>query len=251
MAQNLIKSPGQQYAVVVDAPASPQSGDPVRFGAATGVALTSMDAAGETTVDFGPGTWQIPVAAVAASGPVAIEPGDALFFSDTVVPALSRRSAGTFFGLALDAVAAGETAVIRVAHVPAGSAEALGVAAAGWLAVPGGLVIDIDTDTESGPATNRLTGQPAILPDGSYIDHVDVVVKEAFGVELVNFELGRDGESDWLLDNDDHNLTGSAPAVSRIYTSPVVVGDTPLLIDIDQVGNATGLATIIVHYSMA
>jgi hypothetical protein len=36
MAKNIVYEPGYEYAVVVTDPATPNSGDPVRFGSLTG-----------------------------------------------------------------------------------------------------------------------------------------------------------------------------------------------------------------------
>lgn len=249
MANNMIRRPGEQRAATVSHPSSANSGDPVRVGLLTGVALTDVDGAGVATVDFGPATWLLPVAAVDASGDAAIVAGDALYYNDGDSPPLNKR-VGLFFGVADEGVAAGETAVIEVTHVPGGGAAALGVSAPGWLATGGGLVIDIDTDTESGAAIDRLTGLPATLPAGSFVERADVVTTEQFGAQLTSFALGKSGTANWLIDDAEHGLRDAAPNVARIVNNPVALVATPLLIAISQAGNATGAATIFVRYSI-
>ena len=125
MATNEIHKPGWQLAVVVSDPATPTSGDPVRYGVLTGIALLDEGAGGvgatETVVDFGPGVWDIPV--TAESGAVAA--GDALFYDDAIDGVNNDAVNGYFFGFALELVASG-TVTIKVLHTPSPGAGTLG-----------------------------------------------------------------------------------------------------------------------------
>lgn len=125
MANNLVYKPGYQLSVPVTDPATPDSGDAVRFGSLTGVALTDKgdggNVAANTTVDFGPGVWNLEVVAEAA----AIAVGDALFYDDGIHGVNNDAVNGYFFGFALGAIGNGETANINVLHVPSPGAGSL------------------------------------------------------------------------------------------------------------------------------
>ena len=54
MAKNIKYEPGWRKNYVCTKPDKPVSGDPVRIGNMTGIALTDEDAAGKTVVDKGP-----------------------------------------------------------------------------------------------------------------------------------------------------------------------------------------------------
>lgn len=118
MALNTVYETGDQLSVACSHPATPVSGDPVRFGEATGIAYTNEDADGNTTVNFGPFMALFSVKAVNTGGNNAIAVGDKLYYVDADNPVLSKKDTGRFFGYAWDAVAAGATATIRVKHAP-------------------------------------------------------------------------------------------------------------------------------------
>jgi predicted RecA/RadA family phage recombinase len=127
MATNLVRKlddwPG--ISVVVTHPTTPASGDPVRYGSLTGVALTDEGDGGngatETTVDFGAGVWDINVDDDAGTG---IAVGAKLYYQDTGTgsPATSVNNNSTtpegVFGIALEALGANATGTIRVLHLP-------------------------------------------------------------------------------------------------------------------------------------
>lgn len=133
MANNLVKKPGYQLSVVCTHPAAPDSGDPVRYGNMTGVALTDEgdggNAATETTVDFGPAIWDLSVEAVNASGNSAVAVGDAIYYTDADTPVLNKKTSGYFFGIAWETIDAGETATIQVMHLPFPGSGTLGAGA--------------------------------------------------------------------------------------------------------------------------
>ena len=143
MARNQIFDDGYQLSVVCSSPATPSSGDPVRYGQLTGVALTDEseggNASGYTTVDFGPGVWDVYVFDEATTG-VAV--GDPIYFDDTTGgdPATHLTNSATgmegYFGVALEAVGANATTLIQVLHIPVGTSIAIanGAVATGMLA---------------------------------------------------------------------------------------------------------------------
>ncbi len=128
MATNRKQKPGYQLSVVCSNPATPSSGDPVRFGELTGVALTDEsdagNATGYTTVDFGPAVWELTVDDN-ESGGIAV--GDPIYYHDTPTGSpttnLNNSSTGmdAFFGVALEAVSSNATTAIDVLHIPLGS----------------------------------------------------------------------------------------------------------------------------------
>jgi hypothetical protein len=129
MAKNIVFDPGYQLAVVVSDPATPASGDPVRFGQLTGIALVDEGDGGnestETTVNFGPYVAEHSVKAVDGSGNSAVAKSDPLWYVDADTPKLSKKATGYFYGFALEAITSGETATIQVMHVPAPGTGAL------------------------------------------------------------------------------------------------------------------------------
>jgi len=137
MATNLVQDPGKVLSVVVTNPAAPNSGDPVRFGYMTGMAITDEgdggNAATETTVNFGQFVANFTVDDTSAAG---IAVGAAVFYDDTATgtPAVNLNddaANGYFFGFALEAVGANATTEIEVLHVPSPGAGTLGAGTIG------------------------------------------------------------------------------------------------------------------------
>lgn len=115
MAKNLKYGEANGLAVVCSHPATPASGDPVRFGEATGVALINEQSDGVTSVDFTPGNvWDISVRGVDGSGNSAVAAGDKLYYVDADSPPVSKKATGRFFGFAKGTVSSGATATIEV-----------------------------------------------------------------------------------------------------------------------------------------
>lgn len=120
MANNLVRNE-PVLSVVVTHPASPVTGNPVRYGVLVGVALTDEgeggNAATETTVDFGRKVWDLPVDDNAGTG---IAVGAKLYYHDTGTgsPATSinnsSASADAEVGIALEAITANGTDTINV-----------------------------------------------------------------------------------------------------------------------------------------
>lgn len=123
-ATNEVFKPGNNLVLVCSHPAAPASGDPVRIGKMTGVAVLNEGeggvAATETVVDVGSGVYDI---LVDDNGGTGIAVGDPLFYHDTGTgtPATSVNNSPTaadaFFGYALEPVSANATTTIRVKHV--------------------------------------------------------------------------------------------------------------------------------------
>lgn len=124
MADNKVFEAGDHIALVVTDPAAPASGDPVRIGKLTGVAVLDEGDGGvgatETVVDLSNAVWNLNVDDDAATG---IAVGDALYYQDVATgsPATHINNNSTtpeaFFGYALEVLGTNATGVIRVKHV--------------------------------------------------------------------------------------------------------------------------------------
>jgi hypothetical protein len=129
MATNRVAADGYQLSVVCSNPTTPQSGDPVRFGYLTGVALTDESEGGNpsgyTSVDFGPRVWDLSVKATDGSSN-AVAAGDAIYYVDADTPKLSKKTTGYFFGFALEPITGNATATIKVLKVPSPGSGAFG-----------------------------------------------------------------------------------------------------------------------------
>lgn len=138
MADNIVSRINPMpWPVVVTDPAAPNSGDPVRFGSLTGIALLDEGdgglAATETMVDFGWFVATHPVTDVVGGG---IGVGDIVYHDDGA-DRLENDVTGTPYGIALGAVGAGLTVGIRVLHCPA---PALGAGMVNAAAIAAGAV---------------------------------------------------------------------------------------------------------------
>lgn len=106
-------------------PATPASGDPVRYGEMTGIALTAEgdggNAATETTVFIGGCEVAVSVKGVDGGGNSAVAVGDKIYYVDADTPVLSKKATGRFFGFANGAVNSAATATINVFKMPNGA----------------------------------------------------------------------------------------------------------------------------------
>lgn len=123
MALNEIYKPGWHLSVAATNPTTPASGDPVRFGQLTGVAMTDKGKSGNpstlTSIYFGPGVFTFSVKGVDDNGNSAVAAGDSIFYVDGDTPKLSKKATGYFFGFAIGAVNSGSTGTgVQVLHVP-------------------------------------------------------------------------------------------------------------------------------------
>ena len=114
MAKNVKYEPGWRKAYACTKPDEPDSGDPVRIGNMTGIALLDEDAAGKTVVDKGPFSAKF---TVKDNGGAGIGVGDTIWYHDDQTPPLDNvPTGGYFYGYAEEAVAKGQTAIIEVSH---------------------------------------------------------------------------------------------------------------------------------------
>lgn len=125
MTNRVIEGYGYLQSVACSDPATPNPGDPVRYGSMTGVAATKEADGGNPanvcSVDFGPGTFNLSVKGVNGSGNATINAGDKLYYVDADTPKLSAKTTGVFFGIAMAGVTSGATATIPVFHLPPGA----------------------------------------------------------------------------------------------------------------------------------
>jgi predicted RecA/RadA family phage recombinase len=114
MATNIKYEPGWSLNLTCTKPDKPNSGDPVRIGNLTGIALTDEDAAGKTVVNTGPFVAKFSVKDNGGSG---IAVGAPIWYHDDATPALDNVSTGGYYyGIALEAISANQTATIQVYH---------------------------------------------------------------------------------------------------------------------------------------
>jgi hypothetical protein len=114
MATNIKYEPGWSLNLTCTKPDKPNSGDPVRIGNLTGIALTDEDAAGKTVVNTGPFVAKFSVKDNGGSG---IAVGDTIWYHDDATPVLDNVSTGGYYyGIALETIIAEQTATIQVYH---------------------------------------------------------------------------------------------------------------------------------------
>jgi hypothetical protein len=161
MATNIKRYLQEHFAlpVVVTNPASPVTGDPVRYGEMTGIALTDEGEGGnsatETTVQFGALVAEVSVKGIDDSGNSAVAAGDSIFYVDADTPKLSKKASGYFFGFAIGTVNSAATATIEVLKVPAGSF--IGTVSTGDLAAGAVTAAKLSTTLKTGFIPMPLT----------------------------------------------------------------------------------------------
>lgn len=187
MAKNIVYEPGYEYAVVVTDPAAPNSGDPVRFGSLTGIALLDEGEGGvgatETMCHFGPFIAEIPVKGEAS----AIAVGDALFYDDGISAVNNDAVNGYFYGFALQAVNNGATTMIKVLHTPSPGAGTLANDSVTTAKIANGAVTEAKLDPAS------LTGLVAkVVANANVIGGIPVLHR-------INIAAGANGDTDVVL----------------------------------------------------
>jgi hypothetical protein len=90
-------------------------------------------------------------------------------------------------------------------------------------------------------------GNTVTIPEHSVVTRVLVVLQTDWDA-LTSFQLGQSGDSDWLVTNTEHGLTGDAYDTNIINADVVVLADTPLLMTFDQGAATRGEAYILVEY---
>jgi hypothetical protein len=142
MATNIKYEPGWSLNLTCTKPDKPNSGDPVRIGNLTGIALTDEDAAGKTVVNTGPFVAKF---AVEDAGGTGIAIGAPIWYHDDATPALNNVSTGGYYyGIALEAISDNQTATIQVYHDCApGGAGTIGNGTVGTTQIaPNGVTAD-------------------------------------------------------------------------------------------------------------
>lgn len=91
-----------------------ESNDPVVIGQLPGVALTKTDPVDGLVSVQHDGMFLLSVKGIDGSGNAAVSRGDVLYFVNADTPKLSKKATGVRFGYALEPVASGATATIRV-----------------------------------------------------------------------------------------------------------------------------------------
>jgi predicted RecA/RadA family phage recombinase len=120
MAKNIKRylSDWPSMSLVCSHPATPVSGDPVRVGEMTGIALTNEGDGGngatETTVLLGGFVAEFSVKGIDGSGNSAVGLGDKLYYTDADTPPISKKATGRFVGFANGTVGSSATATIEV-----------------------------------------------------------------------------------------------------------------------------------------
>ena len=132
MATNQVfrESDAINQSVTCTHPTTPTSGDPVRYGATVGVAVTAEDSAGLTTVAFD-GVWLLSVKGVNGAGNVAVAAGDALYYVDADTPVLSKKKTGYLAGNAVEAVVTGVSAGVYTGAITSGATATIPVRLSG------------------------------------------------------------------------------------------------------------------------
>ena len=195
MAKNVKYEPGWSLNLTCTKPDEPNSGDPVRIGNLTGIALTDEDAAGKTVVNTGPFVAEF---SVKDNGNTGIAVGAPLWYHDDATPALDNVSAGGYYyGIALAAIAAGQTATIKVYHDCApGGAGTLGAGSISTanLAAGAATVAILSATANSRPiivplgAVTATTSQVAfVAPTAGTLNAAKIVTKNAVAANDTNY----------------------------------------------------------------
>lgn len=228
MATNIIFEPGYKQSVVCSNPTTPASGDPVRVGKLTGIALTDEGDGGneatETSVDFGPLVADLVVDDNEGTG---IAVGDPIYYHDTGTGTgsvhLNNTAAGAdaFFGIAQEVVGANATTLINVFHFPVGLTTTMsGEVANGQLAdnavseenldaelqgsAPGlsflrAARFEFDPTANSGERTIAAHGLGVTLPDNALVLYGIIEILTTFasaGADAGTIALSIEGAND-------------------------------------------------------
>ena len=247
MATNQIMKPGYQMTVVVTDPAAPNSGDPVRFGLLTGVALLDEGAGGagatETVVDFGPGVWDLPVTDEVGGG-VAV--GDVVFYKDGIDGLTNDPSSTYFFGYALEAVGIGATTTVNVMHAPSPGSGTLGAGTIATANLAAG-ILSADANGRAKMATDYFT--TAKLLDVISTDQItnavllQAVLNGAFQADAATRALFADAiwtEAKLAV----NSLTG---LVAANVADANVIGGLPLLFRVDCADASANVDVVTTH----
>ena len=195
MATNIKYEPGWSLNLTCTNPDKPNSGDPVRIGNLTGIALTDEDAAGKTVVNTGPFVAEF---SVKDNGSTGIAIGAPIWYHDDATPALDNVSAdGYYYGIALEAISANQTATIRVYHdcapggagtLGAGSISAANLATGAVTADKLSIVANSRAIIVPLGTVSETTSQVAfVAPTAGSLNAAKIVTKDAVAANDTNY----------------------------------------------------------------
>ncbi len=249
MAKNLIFDE-LTLNVICTHPTTPLSGQPVRVGNLTGVALENEDSDGTCVVDFREMVYDLKAKGVDDAGNSAIVKGDKLYYVDADINDgtgfLSKKASGYFYGYALEAVNAGATDTINVLciaapgqgtlDIPDGSIATAKLADAAVTAAK--LAAAVAGDGLTGGAGSAL----AVNPDGTTLEiNADAVRVKDAGISAA--KLATDAVE--TLKIKDLNVT-----TGKLAASGVTFAKAAVFISTEQTGTgnpqnvAHGLAAV-------
>lgn len=109
------------------------------------------------------------------------------------------------------------------------------------------VTVPIDFADVSGNAVD-IHGNTVVIPASSLITNVEVLRTTSWDV-LTTFEVGRSGDSDWLVTNFQHNLTGAgAPATETVSVTRFVSSATTITVMWNQGAATQGAGSVTIQY---
>lgn len=85
------------------------------------------------------------------------------------------------------------------------------------------------------------------VPANSVI--TDVIIGRSTAWDAITtFEVGKAGDTDWLADTTQANVTGAAGAAEVIQANQMVTADTPVVLTLNQGAAAAGAGFVLVRY---
>lgn len=186
MATNRVYADPRHLSITATHPTTPLSGQPLRVGDLTGVALTDERADGTVSADIGPAVYKLPVKGANDGGNTAVVAGDALYYVDADIGAgtgfLSKKISGRFFGIALEGVNSGSTTTIMVLHLtpaidtsPGAELDGNNVAVSGNVNVDGAIPVLHRIDIAAG----ALADTDVVLTDKTRVIDAWLVLRGA------------------------------------------------------------------------
>ena len=264
MAKNIKYEPGWVLDLTCTKPDEPNSGDPVRIGNMTGIALTDEDAAGKTTVNTGPFVAEF---SVKDNGNTGIAVGAPLWYHDDATPVLDNVSAGGYYyGIALAAIATGKTATIKVYHDCApGGAGTLGAGSISTANLAAGAATAANLSATANSraiivplgAVTATTSQVAfVAPTAGTLNAAKIVTKDAVAANDTNYwtftltDKGANGTgTDKIVEKSTKVTGGSALVAYKALdlgalnaTHKVLAAGDVVLFTATKTGSATALA---------
>jgi predicted RecA/RadA family phage recombinase len=244
MATNFVRDLHEWPAMPVACsnPATPASGDPVRYGELTGVALTDEgeggNAATETTVHFGMAVWDL-VVDDNETGGIAV--GDKIYYHDagtgTGSVHLNNSESGNdgFFGYALEAVSANATERINVLHIPNVQNVAVGSAAANGLGVLRAARFAFNPSANAGERTIGAHGLGVTLPDNAIVlgGGVEILTTFTSATDAGTIALSIQGANDLI--------TATAISSGTFWDAVAYKGVVPTALELAGVATAIKL----------